>query len=302
MRVKRLDEILEECIAAGLQDGRSVEASLALHPEVAGELEPLLRTALSIAGTYHSYTPPAAVEQRIRTRFLADAAARRRLRELTGDIKERRGWLAGIWSKPVFGGFAAAAAVAVVAVALAVGSIGGSGENAGEPSDPAAVSNLAAQVESVQQKLDNGGLIETTDLEELSALIAALKNSSSDEDLQALRDQLEGPLHDTFVLLTGGSDVLPDAADNQDVQDAIETTRDIAGLIDVNLPGAVVSSDRTPGPTPAASDAPTAAPSDQPTAPPTGNPTPAATPTPAPTAAPTPAPTTENRQPPGFLP
>jgi hypothetical protein len=301
MRVKRLDEILEECVAAGLQDGRSVEASLALYPEVAGELEPLLRTALSLSGTYRSITPPPAVEQRIRSRFLADAAARRRLRELTGDIKERRGRLAGFWSRPVFGGFAAAAAVAVVAVVLAVGSMGGSGENAGEPSDPAAVSNLAAQVESVQQKLDNGGMIETTDLEELSELIAALKDSSSDEDLQALREQLEGPLHDTFVLLTGGSDVLPDAANNQSVQDAIETTRDIAGVIDVVLPGAIVS-DRTPGPTPAASDAPTAEPTREPTTAPTAAPTPVVTPTAAPTDPPTPVATTENRQPPGFLP
>jgi hypothetical protein len=296
MRVKRLDEILEECIAARLEQGRSVEELLALYPAVAAELEPLLRTALSIAEAYRSYTPPAVTEQRIRNRFLADAAARRRLRAWAGDIPQRGSWLSGFWRKPVFGGLAAAAAVAVVAVTLAVGSMGGSDENNAGSSQ---VSNLAAQVDSVQLKLSSGRQIEEADLEQLSMLIAEFKKSSP-EELEALSEQLEQPLQDTWILLTTGSDALPDADGNETIQDAITTMRDIAGVIDLPLPDPIAGSERTPAPTP--TDAPTAAPTDQPTPVATDNPTPVVTPAPEPTAAPTPAATTENRAPPGFLP
>ena len=121
-RVKRLNEILEECIEAGIAGRRSLEQSLALYPAQADELEPLLRTALSISDSFQSYTPPLAVQQRIRSRFLADAAARRNLRHLEGSF-EKRGWLAGLFHRPAFGGFAGAAAVAVAVVAITVGGV-----------------------------------------------------------------------------------------------------------------------------------------------------------------------------------
>ena len=91
-RVKKLSEILEECIEAGIAGRRSLEESLALYPAQAEELEPLLRTALSVSESFQSYTPPAAVEQRIRSRFLADAAARRNLRHLEGSFEKRGCW------------------------------------------------------------------------------------------------------------------------------------------------------------------------------------------------------------------
>ena len=125
-RVEKLSEILEECVEAGLTGRRSIEASLALYPAHAEELAPLLRTALSISDSFQSCGPSAAAEQRIRSRFLADAAARRSLRHLESSF-EKRGWLPGL-RRAVFSGFAAAAAVASNLVAITVGrvSLGGS--------------------------------------------------------------------------------------------------------------------------------------------------------------------------------
>ena len=124
-RVKKLSEILEECIEAGLTGRRSLEASLALYPAQASELEPLLRTALSVSDSFQSYAPSAAVEQRIRSRFLADAAARRSRRHPESSF-EKRGWLSGL-RRAVFSGFAPAAAAASNLVAITVGraSLGG---------------------------------------------------------------------------------------------------------------------------------------------------------------------------------
>ena len=121
-RVEKLSEILDECVEAGLRGRRSLEASLALYPAHDQELAPLLRTALSVLDSFQSCGPPAAVEQRIRSRFLADAAARRTLRHLEGSF-EKRGWLSGL-RRPVFSGIAVAAAVASNLVAITVGRVG----------------------------------------------------------------------------------------------------------------------------------------------------------------------------------
>ncbi|HEY5626087.1 MAG TPA: calcium-binding protein, partial [Dehalococcoidia bacterium] len=102
-------------------------------------------------------------------------------------------------------------------------------------------------------------------------------------------------LNDTLAILEGGSGVVPD---DPAVMDAITTTRDIAELNGVTLPGPVDVSTPTPAPTDPAAE-PTDAPA-EPTPAPTSNGHPTATPTA--TTAPAPTATADNRAPPAFLP
>ena len=300
-RVKRLSEILEECIEAGIAGRRSLEQSLALYPAQAEALEPLLRTALSVSDSFQSYAPPAAVEQRIRSRFLADAAARRNLRHLEGSF-EKRGWLTGLFRKPVFGGLAAAAAVAVAVVAITVGGVdlGGSekgGSSLVTPVSPTAVSDLGNRVDSINEIIDGGGQIQTADVAELSAILAQL-TAASPEELQASAAELEATLPGTLQLLESGSGIIPD---DPAVLNAITATRDIAAAIDLDLPGPIDVVDATPTPTDPPVE-PTDAPA-EPTPAPTGdNATVAPTATPPPPPQSTPTATADNRAPPGFLP
>ncbi len=303
-RVKRLSEILEECIEAGLAGRRNLDESLALYPAQAEALEPLLRTALSISDSFQSYTPPAAVEQRIRSRFLADAAARRNLRHLEGSF-ENGDWLAGLFRKPIFGGFAAAAAVAVAVVAITVGGVNlGGSENGGasvtNPAVQMVVFDLGDRVNSVTERIDGGGQIQSADLTEISALIAKLGDASP-EEWQASAVELGETLPDTLAILEEGAGILPDAPG---VLEAITTTRDIAGVLDFDLPDPIDVGDATPAPTDPPVE-PTDAPAEPTDAP--AEPTPAPSggeTTAAPTATPPPTPTAtaDDRAPPGFLP
>ncbi len=302
-KVKRLSEILEECIEAGIAGRRSLEQSLALYPAQAEELEPLLRTALSISDSFQSYTPPAAVEQRIRSRFLADAAARRNLRHLEGSF-EKRGWLAGLFRKPVFGGFAAAAAVAVAVVAITVGGVNlGGSEQGGDPGS-AVVFDLGTRVNSVTEHIESGGQVQTADLAEITALVAALGNIPL-EDLQASAAELETTLPETLAILEDAAGL--DPADLA-VLDAEATIRDIAGGLDLDLPGPIGVGDATPAPTDPPVEPtdvpvePTDVPAEPTPAPSGGDATTAPTATPPPPPQSTPTATSDNRAPPGFLP
>ena len=309
-RVKKLSEILEECIEAGLAGRRSLEASLALYPAQAEELEPLLRTALSVSDSFQSYAPPAAVEQRIRSRFLADAAARRNLRRLEGSF-EKRGWLSGLFRKPVFGGFAAAAAVAVAVLAITVGGVNLSGSNEGgtaviNPSSSAVVVNLSNQVDSIYDRLENGGQIQSADLTAISALLDQLA-SATPKELQESAAELEAILPGMLEIFTS-SDGTPGTAADQAVIAAIDTaTRDIANVLGFDVPDPVVVGAATPAPTDAAVEPtePPVEPTDVPTEPtpaPTGGATVAPTATPPPSPPSTPTATTDDRAPPGFSP
>ncbi|MCH7484604.1 MAG: hypothetical protein IIA90_05590 [Chloroflexi bacterium] len=295
--MKKLSEILEECIEAGIAGRRSLEQSLALYPAQADELEPLLRTALSVSDSFQSFTPPAAVEQRIRRRFLADAAARRNLRHLEGSF-EKRGWLAGLFRKPVFGGFAAAAAVAVAVVAITVGGVNlGGSDKGGSPVGATVVFDLGTRVNSVTERIDGGGQIQSADIEEISVLVAQLGNVSP-EEWQASATELGETLPDTLAILEEGAGILPD---DPTVLEAITTTRDIAAAIKLDLPGPIDVGGATPAPTDPPVE-PTDAPAEPTPAPSGGNATTVPTATPPPPPQSTPTATSDNRAPPGFLP
>jgi len=300
MRVKRLDEILEECITAGIEGRRTVEQSLALYPAAAGELEPLLRTALDYSYSYQSYVPPAAVAQRGLNRFLADASARKNFRHLAADIRTP-GRFAGFRRTPMFGGFAAAAAVLVVTVAVAGGGMfsggdSGGGESVTNSTDTSPfVTGLFDETARIRDMSSSAGSVSGDDFATLAALLAALR-ATPPEDIQAT-DELKAAIADTYGLLTASSEANPDLLNDPVIQDAIEDTRNIAGTYKVPLPSPILA-DKTPGSTPpAATDAPTPAPTDVATPAPTDGPTAAPTEPPAPT----PEATADNRFP-GLLP
>jgi len=304
-RVKRLSEILEECIEAGIAGRRSLEESLALYPAQAEQLEPLLRTALSISDSFQSYMPPAAVEQRIRSRFLADAAARQNLRHLEGSF-EKRGWLAGLFHKPVFGGFAAAAAVAVAVVAITVGGVnlGGSdkgGTSVNSPASQTVVLDLGNRVNSATEHIDGGGQIQSADLAEISALADQLAGASP-EELQENAAELEAILPGMIDIVTSATGDNSGAAEDQAVIDAIDTaTRDIAGVLGFDLSDPIDVGDATPAPTDPPVE-PTDVPVEPTPAPSGGDATTAPTATPPPSPPATPTATADDRAPPGFLP
>jgi hypothetical protein len=86
MKAKRLDEVLDDCLSAYLEDRRSIEESLSLYPALRPELEPLLRTAVEVADTFRESSPPESVEERGRQEFLTSASVRQRAKLLTYDL------------------------------------------------------------------------------------------------------------------------------------------------------------------------------------------------------------------------
>ncbi len=76
---RRLEETLEECLAALAGGQSTVEECLALHPELAAELEPLLHTARRLQEV-RAADPSPLYAQAARQRFLAAMASRRQRR------------------------------------------------------------------------------------------------------------------------------------------------------------------------------------------------------------------------------
>jgi hypothetical protein len=283
--MRKLEDILEECIDASLSEGRTVEQSLALYPDHAAELEPLLRTAFQVSGSFEAYVPPLTTQQRGLNRFLIAAVDKRTARKLTKNIG-RQGWFAGLFRKPVFAGMAAAAAVVVATVAIAGGTmLSGDGDTGNSTVLNPPISSLQVQIDSLKDKANTGAPVQANDPElmGLHELVAEL-NSKAD----AIRDEEKEAAGQTvlnmWITVNQTVDANPDLADDPDVQETLDQTRELAGFLDVTLPGGATSpvatataAPKTPTPVPA-------------TAPPTATPAPTA---PPPTAKPTPAPTPE---------
>jgi hypothetical protein len=294
MRVKRLEDILEECIDAGVEGRRTVEQSLSLYPADAAELEPLLRAALQISDQFQAYAPAPTLQQRGLHRFLAAANDRRRVRQLTSSI-ERRGWLAGLFRNSALGGLAAAAAVVVVTVAVAGGILlSGGSDNDGGPQvaspgstdSSSALAVLRTKVDSTKDKALIGGITtKDVDLAEMRRLIeqltAEIENGTAPVDAQQTVDEIR-------ILLTQIVNANPELADDPVVMETEVSYRELAGL----LPGgngtpAAVTQPATPTAPPATEPptlAPTQAPTDPPTAAPTAQPNPTEPPAPTETA------------------
>ncbi len=286
MSANRLEDILEECVSAHLEGRRSVEDSLSLYPSLSAELAPLLRTAVSIAESFQSYSPPAYVQINIRARFLAEAAARVRGRTLTQRLAAPRAvpWQRRHW------GFLAAAAAAVAVVVVGGSAIGlnvGGGSDSlvrqetqgiSGPITPA-VSSLRQQIDQIKLRASQGQPIETEAIQKLSDDTQSISAIGHLNEID--RRALEKTIQDqyTFLQALAATSSVPVQADA--VRDALGVTESTAGKLGIALPVITPEPASTPGPT----VAPTSTP-----APPTpvATPTPAATPEPSPTVAPEP--------------
>jgi hypothetical protein len=300
MSARRLEEAFEECVSAYLEGRRSIEESLSLYPAFAAELAPLLRTAVRLSDSLQKVTPPARVQERGLQRFLADARARRRLRDLTAG-SPRQNWFAGFWGQHRLGFAGAAALVAVLAIAVGSATMltsggGGSGSFAfhtapprSAPATPQAVLNIQTQIGAINDKRDRGEPVTPGDLSRLSDATSKL---TSAPDVQS--DQVQQVLQDASSLVTNIAASQPEVAPQ--AQRTQNTIRDVASSF--NVP--IVSATPAPSGTPAATPQPTQVPaSASPTQVPTVAPTPEPTQVP-PTNAPTPTPTPVERGLPGL--
>jgi hypothetical protein len=286
MRVRKLEEVLEESLSAYLHQGRSVEESLRLYPEFRGELEPLLRTAIQVSDTFQSFDPPLAVQQRGLARFLSDARGRARLNSLREET--RPSWLAGLFSpqgKLGFAGVGAIVAVIAVAVGAAAMMFGDDDRDRGggpvverpspteeaddndQPAEetPAAVSNVQDQINKIRRLQARGEAVPQSDVDELSRLVSELPASvASEEGNQNLLREVELILNEADAVVTVVAQEQPEI---QPAAVAADTTIDqVRGVLGIEVP--------TPTAPPVAVD-----PTSVPTAPPVSEPLPTPIPT-----------------------
>ena len=296
---RRLEETLAECLAA-LEGGRlGVEECLDLYPELASELEPLLRLARGLEHVY-AVEPAPGFEQAARQRFLT-AIARRRQRRLVprGAVPVRR------WALAALGSAALVAFVAWAGV-LAFGGGGGGSETVfqtpqatGTPAP--VVRNIDEQVTRIQGRLaeiqslaEQGVAIEAPVIQQLrqdtSTLVGSLGGSQvvvPQEDVSKIGDLLASQEE---ILSQVKDKVAPEAS--ADLDDTIRMAQEGQNKVDVLLaatpPAGGTSAARpsaTPSPTPTRT--PTATPEPTGTAAPTSTPTPSGSPSPTPSEQPT---------------
>jgi hypothetical protein len=300
---RRLEETLEECLAALAGGQRTVEECLALYPELAAELEPLLHTAGRLQDGYAA-DPSPLYAQAARQRFLAAMARRRQRRLEARPVRPFWRWA------PAALGSAALVAFAAWASVLAWGGGGGSQEpsigvaKVTPASTPVpVVSDIQQQVAKVQANLEEvrtgaeSGAVEVVAIqhlkEETVALVASLDQPEQlePEDVSQIGE-----------LLADQQEVLKEMKESvpaQTAEDLDEIIR-IAGagrakVEQILSPTATTTPAATPSAT--ATPTPTATPEESPTSTttPTATPSTTATPevSPTQTPQPTPSPTPE---------
>jgi hypothetical protein len=281
MNARRLDEAFEECVTAYLERRRSIEESLSLYPAFAAELAPLLRTAVRLSDSFQKISPPARVQERGLQRFLADARARSRLRELT-EGSRRQSWLTGFWGQHRLAFAGAAAVVAVLAIAVGSAAIlyGGGGGGTGPGSavqslkpTPEAVANIQTQISIIQGQRDRGERVTAENLSLLSAATSKLTPSEVQQSISQVQDVLQAASSLVTNIAASQPEVAPQA------QQAQDTIRNVASSLGVALPSTTPAPSGTPGATEQPTPVPT---STSPTEAPTVAPTPEATTTTAP--------------------
>jgi hypothetical protein len=287
MNARRLEEAFEECVTACLEGRRSIDESLSLYPSFAAELAPLLRTAVRLSDSFQKVSPPARVQERGLQRFLADARARRRLRELTAGTR-KQGWLAGFWGQHRLAFAGAATLVAVLAIAGGSAAMLAGGGSDGGPTvlnvspsptplrpTPEAVANIQNQIGRITALRANGKAVTTDDLGSLTDATSQLRAASPSEVQQSI-GQVQDVLQAASSLVTNIAASQPEVA--LQAQQAQDTIRSVASSLRVPLPSTTPAPSGTPGataqPTPVpASVSPTAAPTVAPTSAPTPEPT-----------------------------
>ena len=279
MNARRLEEAFEECVTAYLEGRRSIEESLSLYPAFAAELAPLLRTAVRLSDSFQKVSPPARMQERGLQRFLADARARRRLRELTAGSR-KQSWLASFWGQHglAFAGAAALVAVLAIAVGSAAMLMGGGGSNGSSVFQtssatplrptPEAVANIQTQISLIQGQRDRGERVTVENLSLLSDATSKLTPSEVQQSIGQVQDVLQAASSLVTDIAASQPEVAPQA------QQAQDTIRNVASSLGVALPSTTPAPSETPGATAQPTPVPTSA-----------------SPTEAPTVAPTPGPT-----------
>jgi hypothetical protein len=283
---RRLEETLEECLAALARGQSTVEECLALYPELAAELEPLLHTARRLQDGY-AVDPSPLYAQAARERFLGAMARRRETRLVARPVRPFWRWA------PAALGSAALVAFAAWAGVLALSG----GDGSQEPlvsiakvtpiSTPApVVIDIQEQVAKVQANLEiiragaDSGTVEAAAIEELKEGMAVLVDSL--DEPEALEPEAVSQIGELF-------------ADQQEVLEEVkeslppETAEDLDEIIGIAEVGkAKVEEILAPTATPTPSATPTATPEESPTSTASPTVTPAATETPEVTPTPTP--------------
>ena len=299
---RRLEETLEECLAALAGGQSTVEECLALYPELAAELEPLLHTACSLQNVY-AVDPSPLYAQAARERFLAAMARRRQTRLTARPVRPFWRWA------PAAVGSVALVAFTVWASVLAWGGGGGSQEpsigvaKVTPTSTPVPVvsdiqdqvARIEAQLEEIRTGAASGAAVEVIDIQQLKEDTAALVASL--DQPQALEPEDVSQIGE---LLADQEEVLSEVKESVSLQAA----EDLDEIIEIAGEGrAKVEEILTPTASPTPSATPTATPT--PSATPSATPTPTATPEESPTSTPTPPATetpettsTETPQPP----
>ena len=114
---RELDSLLDQSLSQMVPSGTGAEGALPSDPEVAGELEPLLRVAESLMAVPKPAIPPEA-GARIESQLLSAAAANPRLRP----TKEPGFRLALPGLRLAYSSLAAAVVVAILAMAVLFGA------------------------------------------------------------------------------------------------------------------------------------------------------------------------------------
>jgi hypothetical protein len=288
---RRLEETLQECLVALAKGQSTVEECLALYPELAAKLEPLLHTACRLQDAF-AVEPSPGYAQAARQRFLAGLARRRQRRLVARPARPFWRWA------PVALGSAALVAFAAWASVLALGGGGGSQQPSvviakiTPTSTPApVVSDIQGQVAKVQAQLREirtaaeSGPIEAGVIQQLkqdtAALVASLDQSQALEPEDV--SQIGALFADQEKVLSEVKEKVPQAA--QDMDDIIRIAGEGRAKVEQMLsPTATATPSATPtatpSPTPSATPMATATPEESPTSTVTPTATPAATETP----------------------
>ena len=289
---RRLEETLEECLAALARGQSTVEECLALYPELAAELEPLLHTARRLQDGY-AVDPSPLYAQAARERFVAAMARRRETRLAARPVRPFWRWA------PAALGSAALVAFAAWAGVLALGDGGGSQEpfvgfaKVTPISTPApVVSDIQQKVAEVEANLEiiragaDSGAVEPVAIEQLKEATTVLVDSLG--QLEALEPEDVSQIGELLadqeqVLSEVKESVSPEAA--EDLDEIIRIAGEGRAMVEEILAPTATA---TPSATPSATPTPTATPEESPTSTASPTATPAATETPEETPTPTP--------------
>jgi hypothetical protein len=288
MKGRRLEEVLDECLAAYLDDRRTIEESLSLYPSLRPRLEPLLRTAAALADKLGNTTPAPHLLERGRERFLESAQIRRRARDLTRDIPITRR-MAEVWGRGQWGLVAGAVAAIFVVVSVSATALDpGSHEPTPQAqvildTQPPAVADLRETQEVLRVQTVGAGPVSRRVIHELAETTTVLQ--SQVEDFAELdgraQQELERTIGYQFLLLHLVIDTQPPAV-KPEARDALDLTEDLAAEWGVELPDLPPAVSATPKASPSATPVGSATPGASPVGSPTATPVPTTEPTPTP--------------------